>query len=123
MIDTVKRLVRTNPSGRKVNVLVVTPFRYQAMKIYKPRLKLLSDKNGVTVSVSTVHQCQGAEADLVFFDMVEPGGWFVNRPDAMHLWCVACSRARHQLVLVGDRRRMELGRMSSSVLNHIRRAS
>ncbi len=123
VIDAVKRLVRTNPSGRKINILVVTPFRHQAMKIYKPRLKPFSDKNGVTVSVSTVHQCQGTEADLVFFDMVEPGCWFVNRPDAMHLWCVACSRARHQLVLVGDRRRMEMGRMSSMVLNHIQRAS
>ena len=123
VIDVVKRLVRTNPSKRKVNILVVTPFRHQAMKIYKPRLKPFSDKNGVTVTVSTVHQCQGAEADLVFFDMVEPGSWFVNRPDAMHLWCVACSRARHQLVLVGDRRRMKMGRMSSKVLSHIRHAS
>ena len=119
VIDAVKRLVRTNPNGRKINILVVTPFRHQAMKIYQPRLKSLSEKNGVTVTVSTVHRCQGSEADIVFFDLVEPGNWFVNRPDAVHLWCVACSRAKHQLIFVGDRRQMACGRFSGQVLRQI----
>lgn len=119
VIDAVKRLVRTNPVGRKVDILVVTPFRYQALKIYQPRLKALSATNDVTVTVSTVHRCQGAEADIVFFDLVEPGCWFVNRPDAAHLWCVACSRAKHQLVFVGDRRQMACGRFSGQVLRQI----
>jgi hypothetical protein len=119
VIDAVKRLVRTNPAGRKIDILVVTPFRYQALKIYQPRLKALSETNGVTVRVSTVHRCQGAEADIVFFDLVEPGCWFVNRPDAAHLWCVACSRAKHQLVFVGDRRQMACGRFSGQVLRQI----
>lgn len=119
VINAVKRLVRTNPKERKINILVVTPFRHQAMKIYLPRLKTISEKNGVTVTVSTVHRCQGSEADIVFFDLVEPSCWFVNKPDATNLWCVACSRAKHQLIFVGDRRQMARGRFSQQILRQI----
>ncbi len=123
VLDAIRALVRQIPADRKVSVLVVTPFRNQALRIYGPRLKKLADNRNVTVEVSTVHRCQGSEADIVIFDLVEPSSWFVNRPDAAHLWCVACSRARHRLVFVGDRRQMETGWMSGKILNHIQRAS
>lgn len=116
-VRAIRSLVESNPAGRKLNILVVTPFRNQAYRIYKPRLNGLADgKKDVQVRVSTVHGCQGAEADVVFFDLVDPASNFIARPDASHLWCVACSRAREKLVIVGERDQMRKGFFSSVLL-------
>ena len=119
VLNAIGHLVQNNPSGRKLNILVVTPYRNQARRIYAARLKRFSENKDVAVTVSTVHRCQGFEADIVFFDLVNPSSWFVNKPEASHLWCVACSRARHKLVLVGDRHQMALGQTARIVLNQI----
>ena len=119
VLNAIGNLVKRNPSGRNLNILVVTPFRNQAKRIYAARLRRFSENKDVTVNVSTVHRCQGFEADIVFFDLVNPSSSFINRPDAAHLWCVACSRARHKLVLVGDRHQMAAGQMARIVLARI----
>lgn len=117
VLRLVKDLVAANPPGRKVRILVVTPFRNQALKVYWPRLKkMASDGRDVSVEVATVHRCQGKEADVVIFDMVDPTAWFLNGNGAAHLWCVACSRARHNLVLVGRVAQMAYGRFTRQVL-------
>jgi len=118
VVETVRSLVRKNPHGHKLEVLVITPYRNQTLKIYGPRFRGMSNSD-VTVKVSTVHRCQGMEADIVFFDLVKPSSWFVNKPDSMHLWCVACSRARSRLVFVGNRHQMMCGSVSSRVLGAI----
>ena len=119
VLNAIDNIVEGNPSGRKLNILVVTPYRNQARRIYAARLRRFSENKDVAVTVSTVHRCQGFEADIVFFDLVNPSSWFVNKPEASHLWCVACSRARHKLVLVGDRHQMALGQTARIVLNQI----
>ena len=119
VMKTVRDIVETNPAGRKLEILVIAPFRDQAKKIYSSRIKTLKLGDDVTVRVSTVHSCQGGEADIVFFDLVNPASGFLRRVDAAHLWCVACSRARQKLVVVGSREAMRLGRYSSALLRAI----
>ena len=118
-MKSVRDIVETNPAGRKLEILVIAPFRDQAKKIYSSRIKTLKLGDDVTVRVSTVHSCQGGEADIVFFDLVNPASGFLRRDDAAHLWCVACSRARQKLVIVGSMEAMRLGRYSSALLKAI----
>ncbi len=60
------------------------------------------------VVAGTVHTMQGQEADVAFYDPVEPRRWFVEASSAApRLANVAASRARRQVVLVGKPR--ELG--------------
>ena len=116
ILHAVREIVRTNPSGRHLDILIVSPFRDQAKTIYGPRIKSLPQESDVTVRVSTVHRCQGDEADVVFFDLVDPESPFLSRSEAAHLWCVACSRAKQKLVVVGSVSEMRRARYSRAVL-------
>jgi superfamily I DNA and/or RNA helicase len=119
-ISAIRSLARSNPEGRKLDILIITPFRNQAYKVYKSRLTgLTGGKKEVQVRVSTVHGCQGAEADVVFFDLVNPISNFVARADSAHLWCVACSRAKEKLVIVGETNQLRHGYYSSEILKKI----
>ena len=114
VLRAIRDVVRCNAGSRKLDILVLTPFRDQC-KIYGPRLKVMPHGDEITLRASTVHSSQGGEADLVFFDLVNPANPFVARPDAAHLWCVACSRARQKLVVVGDAGAMRRGVYSSAI--------
>lgn len=89
------------------------------MKIYAPYLKRVKAGRDVMLRASTVHSSQGSEADVVFFDLVNPASNFFSRSDAMHIWCVACSRAKQKLVVVGDRTAMRCGVYSSRLLDSL----
>ena len=113
VLALVKRMVscaRSQP-GRRFSILVTTPFRNQA-KEYEKRLTAMAKPPNITLCASTVHRCQGAEADVVIFDLVNPGSWFVRKPESISLWCVACSRAKSQLFLVGSEQAMKTGSFS-----------
>lgn len=90
--------------GDPLEVLVISPFANQVRYLYDRRLKALAHLGNLRIETATVHRSQGLEADIVFLDLVDASAWFLNRPDAYHLWCVACSCARRQLfVLAGER--------------------
>ena len=116
----VRRMIDSeySKSGAKLSVLVVTPFRNQR-NAYEKRLMALPKPSNVELKSATVHTCQGAEADVVFFDLVDPANWFVTRPDSSSLWCVACSRAKSQLFLIGDESAMRNGRFSRPMVENI----
>ena len=118
--DLVKRMVRLMQSrpDESLSILVVTPFRGQA-KEYAMLLTAMPKPKNVVVRASTVHRCQGSEADVVFFDLVDASSWFVNKPDAASLWCVACSRAKSQLFLVGNELAMRNGQFSRFMLENV----
>ena len=122
VLRAIREVVSRNPAGRSLDILVITPFRDQ-WRLYAPRLKSIQHKEEVTLRASTVHSSQGGEADLVFFDLVNPANPFVARADAGHLWCVACSRAKQKLVVVGDAKAMRRGLYSSAVLRMVNAAS
>jgi hypothetical protein len=122
--EMVKSLVKRMMAGwcgeRPLDVLVIAAYRNQVLKVYKPMLKALEYGGKVNLRASTIHRCQGSEADIVIFDTVEALSWFVNRsPDAPHLWCVACSRAKRQLYIVGDEYGLRHGNYSGKMFGYV----
>ncbi len=92
-------LVSASPSASgTTEILVLTPYRKQE--------RLLTDLLGGLpgVRVLTIHKAQGSEAPAVVLDVPAPRNRFLDNPDeALLLWNVAISRARHRLVLVAPR--------------------
>lgn len=103
VMEIVSRLVSTNPTGRKLDILIISPFRNQVYKVYASKLNSYKSNTDVTIRCSTVHSAQGDEADVVIFDLVNPSSPFIADQDSSHLWCVACSRAKEKLLIVGDK--------------------
>ena len=63
----------------------------------------------ISIRLDTVDRFQGHEADLVFLSFRNTGGHtgFLNSPNRMN---VAMTRARYQLVMIGDFKGFERGR-------------
>ena len=116
VLEMIRKLANTNTEGRQLDILVLTPFRNQA-KIYSAKFRAMKVGDNITVRASTVHGAQGDEADVVFFDLVDPTNAFLTRKDAAHLWCVACSRAKEKLVLVGDKAKMAVSPFAAKLMN------
>lgn len=105
--------------GAPLEVLIITPFVNQARYVYERRMKALEHLGNVRISVSTVHRSQGAEADVVFFDTIDAGSWFLKKPEAAKLWCVACSRARRQLFVLANENALRQGTHSGPLFGDI----
>lgn len=98
-LDVFRALLRGYPELRKAEGLFVTPYRAQA----EHAAAVVADE-GAAWGCSTVHSQQGAEADVVVFDVVKMGGW--PPPELRRLVNVALSRARHLVVLLATRREL-----------------
>lgn len=109
--DLVRKIKCSAPRGKPLSVAILSPFRSQA-RIHSMRFPNGHSNGDVSVSASTIHCSQGEEADVVILDLVDPASWFLNNPDAAHLWCVACSRAKEQLFVVGDIEKVLSGKYS-----------
>lgn len=88
----------------QASIAVISFYKAQLKLIRKTILRLAED-NGVPtpkhIEHLTVDSCQGREADMVFVSFTFAGGSrFVRDPNRLN---VALTRARHQLVLVGNR--------------------
>ena len=118
VLELLRRLEAGLPEGRGLNVLVVTPFCAQRA-LYRSCLRGRKHRAGFHLSCSTIHCSQGGEADIVIFDPVDPRHYFVSCADAAHLWCVACSRAREQLFVVGGEWAVRTGRWSGPMLRDV----
>jgi hypothetical protein len=75
---------------RGADGLFLAPYRAQAAAA-----AAIAESSGSRWRASTIHAQQGAEADVVFFDLVRGTGW--APPEFRRLVNVALSRARHQL--------------------------
>ena len=111
-IEMLHRIEANAPSDRPLSVEIITPFRNQASRMYGYRLRGRDRQGRVNVSWSTIHCCQGSEADIDILDLVDPSSFFLNGPDAAHLWCVACSRAKEQLFVIGNPSAVRAGTFS-----------
>ena len=118
VLELLRRLEAGLPEGRELSVLVVTPFRAQRA-LYQSCLRGRKHRPDFHLSYSTIHCSQGGEADVVIFDLVDPQNYFVTCADAAHLWCVACSRAREQLFVVGGEWAVRTGRWSGPMLRNV----
>ena len=119
VMDCLRRMEGTVPADRGLTIEIITPFRNQAFRIYGYRLRGRDRRGNVRIGWSTIHCCQGTEADIVFLDLVNPSSYFLNGEDAAHLWCVACSRAKEQLIVVGDPQAIRSGRFSGPLFEKI----
>lgn len=122
-LDLVHRIEAYAPTDRDLSVEIITPFRNQASRIYGYRLRGRDKKGRVTVTWSTIHCCQGSEADVVILDLVNPSSFFLNRPDAAHLWCVACSRAKEKLMVIGNASAVRQGTFSGPMFGRLSASS
>lgn len=116
----VRRMVEAWPKdeSKKLSILVVSPFRDQSRE-YEKRLMAMHKPKNISLAATTVHRAQGSEADVVIFDVVDASSWFVRCPDASSLWCVACSRAKSQLFLIGGETAMRRGTFSSLMVQGV----
>lgn len=91
----------------KLEVGVITPYRAQASLIRRLiRDKKLPQAVSEKIKVGTVHSFQGAEADVIIWDLVDtqhrPIGRLYQGDTGSRLANVAISRAQGKLVIVGD---------------------
>ena len=79
-----------------------------------------SIQDRVSVEVCTVDRFQGHEADLVFLSLVNSGNkiGFLDNPNRLN---VAITRAKYQLVIVGDRRTFRASKQSTDLLRSLER--
>jgi len=87
----------------KASIAVISFYKAQ-LRLIKKTIQQLAEDNGVLlpkhIEHLTVDSCQGREADMVFVSFTFAGGSrFVRDPNRLN---VALTRARHQLVLVGN---------------------
>lgn len=92
--------VRVHPQA---SIAVICFYKSQ-LRLVRKTLKELAEDEGVPlpqhIEHLTVDSCQGREADMVFVSFTFAGGSrFVRDPNRLN---VALTRARHQLVLVGN---------------------
>lgn len=85
---------------------VVTPYAAQSNDL-KQRFRVATDKTGDRVRVGTVHTFQGGERDVMVLTLVAGHNvlphnfhWIDRQPQ---LWNVAITRARSNLIVIGDR--------------------
>lgn len=101
-VDVFARLLQRHPALRQARGLFISPYRGQAERA---QALLRSRPDLATWSASTVHAQQGAEADVVVFDLVRHGGWL--EPEWRRLVNVAMSRAKHQLLFIAAENELE----------------
>lgn len=113
-------LLDATPALRRTKGLYISPYRAQAEaagRLFAAR----SDCAGWRAS--TVHAQQGAEADVVVFDLVRHGGWQIA--EEKRLITVALSRARHRLLVfaaTAELQQPEFATLASSLTPVIVRA-
>lgn len=111
-------------SGQNISIGIITPYRAQVRLYYAKVREAYGDsvffKN---IKIGTIHTFQGSECDIVFFDLVEESSFPVSRllndKDGERLITVALTRARHQLIVVGDTDRFGFARGTASVSNKL----
>uniref|UniRef100_A0A1B0G524 AAA+ ATPase domain-containing protein n=1 Tax=Glossina morsitans morsitans TaxID=37546 RepID=A0A1B0G524_GLOMM len=81
------------------NVVILSPYSKQINLI---KYKLFRDEDLKSVKACTVDAYQGLEADIVLLSLVRSGGKNIGFLDEPHRICVALSRARYGLYMIGN---------------------
>jgi len=100
--EVLERLFSTHPEMKGMSGLFLSPFVGQCRAISR----YLSERSLGTWKASTVHQQQGAEAEVVIFDTVNAGSTCWPSDEWERLINVAISRARSQFLLLATRDEM-----------------
>jgi superfamily I DNA and/or RNA helicase len=114
VVEEIAAFLHWAPKGRRWSVGVLTPYRSQESMIVEELSRRSSalglkrtnrsfSSSDVEVEVCTVDRYQGHEADVVLLSMVRAKGMPVGHMDSLNRLNVAITRARYQLVVIGDR--------------------
>ncbi|MFC4375479.1 AAA domain-containing protein [Nocardia halotolerans] len=118
VVDTVKSLRSPGQLPEDATIGVVTPFRPQAEMIERMLGRGFAD-----VRVGTVHAFQGGERDIMIYSLVATPNMrkgSINWVDSqLNLWNVAITRARSNLIVVGDRNLWSQRRLGGVLLRHV----
>jgi DNA replication ATP-dependent helicase Dna2 len=123
LLQTVRQALMAKGIFTEESIGVITPYRAQIAEIYK----LLDDELRDTVAVDTVERFQGSERDVIIISMA------VNHPAQMkNLQAfnqtetvdkklnVALSRAKEQLILLGNPDILRAGKFYEQFLKYVR---
>ena len=115
-IEIFDRLLGRYPKLGELSGLFISPYRAQAHAA-----EAVLEHRGLAEhwTASTVHRQQGAQADVVVFDLVRHGGWPL--PEWKRLVNVALSRARHQLVVLAGHSELHGQAGCSGLVEQLRR--
>lgn len=124
LLEVIREAFRQRGGFTEESVGVITPYRAQIAEIYR----LLDDELREKVSVDTVERYQGSERQVIIISMA------VNHPALMHnlqslnvnqtvdkKLNVALSRAKEQLILLGNPNVLSLGKYYNLLLSYIQK--
>ena len=122
LLHTIRDIFKTKGDFTNESVGVITPYRAQIAEIYK----LLDEELLQKVTVDTVERYQGSEREVIIISMA------VNHPALMKnlqsfnpkqnvdkKLNVALSRAKQQVILLGNREILEGGKFYGKLLKYI----
>jgi hypothetical protein len=98
-LDAIEDIIEMNPSGRKIEIAVITFYRAQERHLNK-KIKERKERKGSAVLLKTVDSIQGQEADIVLLCFTTWGkNRFYNVPNRLN---VALTRSKQRLLLFGN---------------------
>lgn len=116
-------------SGEPWSIACLTYYRKQESELKNKLKKLFSDNksksyykdltNNVELMIYTVDKFQGKEADIVFLSMIKSGSVGLGFMDSPNRLNVALTRAKYQIVLVGDRNYFKSNNCKSKLLQKV----
>ncbi|MDE7330519.1 MAG: hypothetical protein K2N30_05500, partial [Clostridia bacterium] len=122
---------KANPkkNGQPWSIACLTYYRAQETELKNGVKKLLregrsksyyiDEKNNVEIMIYTVDKFQGKEADVVFLSMIKTGDTGLGFMDSPNRLNVALTRAKYQIVLVGDKSYFKSNKCKSALLQAV----
>lgn len=122
-------IANPRPDGSPWSIACLTYYRAQETELKNKIQRLLReerprsyynkpDKN-IEVMIYTVDKFQGKEADIVFLSMIKAGEVNLGFMDSPNRLNVALTRAKFQLVLVGNKKYFKSNRCKSKLLQSV----
>ena len=119
-------------NGELWSIACLTYYRKQESELKNKLKKLFDDnksksyykdsKNNVELMIYTVDKFQGKEADIVFLSMIKSGSVGLGFMDSPNRLNVALTRAKYQIVLVGDKNYFKSNNCKSRLLQKVAEA-
>ncbi|MDE5756597.1 MAG: hypothetical protein K2I23_05850, partial [Clostridia bacterium] len=134
IVEEIKKFMtfaKANPKDNNEawSIACLTYYRAQESELKKSLKKLLSRSRessyykvedcNVEIMIYTVDKFQGKEADLVFLSMIKNADASLGFMDSPNRLNVALTRAKYQIVLVGNKEYFKSNKCKSELLRHV----
>ncbi len=102
------------------NITIITPYSGQ-VEFFQSHLARLSDEKKNVITIQTIDSFQGRESDLVILSLVRSNDkGEVGFLKEERRWNVALTRARHQMIVVGDSATLCQEKLFDRFLNYVK---